>query len=184
MFAVFVARLFVLDSFAFILCPRDTYLCLPRPLHPPPSAATTPSLRFAYVTGDDTGPVDLLIIAMAIVVGLPLFRLWLYHVYTILGKGQTTNEDMRREVYFRVAAACLFVYAHMPILIVSVPSVSGAVPCFPFACLWILLSCPFAHSSKRRYLKPAASHPSVDLRALVAMFCSKMSVPPLLPAPK
>ncbi|CAM9773666.1 unnamed protein product, partial [Laminaria digitata] len=40
-------------------------------------------------------PVDLLMVAMALLVGIPLLRLWWYHVQTILGKGQTTNEDMR-----------------------------------------------------------------------------------------
>lgn len=35
--------------------------------------------------------------AMAFIVGMPLLRLWWYHVQTILCKGQTTNEDIRGE---------------------------------------------------------------------------------------
>ncbi|CAN0279155.1 unnamed protein product, partial [Ectocarpus sp. 4 AP-2014] len=42
-----------------------------------------------------SGPVDLLMTAMALLVGIPLLRLWWYHLQTILCKGQTTNEDMR-----------------------------------------------------------------------------------------
>eukprot|EP00752_Nemacystus_decipiens_P006989 g6269.t1 len=42
-----------------------------------------------------SGPLDLLLTAMALLVGVPLLRLWWYHVQTILCKGQTTNEDMR-----------------------------------------------------------------------------------------
>lgn len=43
----------------------------------------------------NAGPVDLLMTAMALLVGIPLLRLWWYHLQTILCKGQTTNEDMR-----------------------------------------------------------------------------------------
>ncbi|CAM9814502.1 unnamed protein product [Pylaiella littoralis] len=42
-----------------------------------------------------SGPMDLLMTAMALLVGIPLLRLWWYHTQTILCKGQTTNEDMR-----------------------------------------------------------------------------------------
>lgn len=44
-----------------------------------------------------TGPLDLLMVAMAPLVGIPLSRLWWYHVHTILGNGLTTNEDIRSE---------------------------------------------------------------------------------------
>ena len=40
-------------------------------------------------------------VAMALLVVIPLMRLWWYHVQTILGKGQTTNEDMRGELYYQ-----------------------------------------------------------------------------------
>lgn len=57
---------------------------------------------FFFHDGDDddddgTGPLDLLMTAMALLVGVPLLRLWWYHLQTILCKGQTTNEDMRGE---------------------------------------------------------------------------------------
>lgn len=39
-----------------------------------------------------------MMVALALVVGIPLSRLWWYHVQTILGKGETTNEDMRGAV--------------------------------------------------------------------------------------
>ncbi|CAM9679847.1 unnamed protein product, partial [Scytosiphon promiscuus] len=48
-----------------------------------------------------SGPLDLVMIAMALLVGIPLLRLWGYHVQTILCKGQTTNEDMRGECLMR-----------------------------------------------------------------------------------
>lgn len=47
------------------------------------------------------GPLDLLMLAMALLVGIPLSRLWWYHVQTILGKGQTTNEDVRGTAVLR-----------------------------------------------------------------------------------
>eukprot|EP00903_Cladosiphon_okamuranus_P006968 g6782.t1 len=42
-----------------------------------------------------SGPLDLLMTAMALLVGVPLLRLWWYHIQTILCKGQTTNENIR-----------------------------------------------------------------------------------------
>lgn len=100
----------------FMLCSLDTSSIPPASPTPLSAAATPPPLPAVYASVDGTGPVDLLMIAMAIVIGLPLFRLWLYHVHTILGKGQTTNEDMRREIRVGAAAVatacfiCLFVF--------------------------------------------------------------------------
>lgn len=84
-------KAFVSLSLLLILCSEldasrkgVLYLSLIFPGRPP-----------GFVQCPTPGPLDLFMVAMALLVGVPLLRLWWYHVQTILWKGQTTNEDMR-----------------------------------------------------------------------------------------